>query len=158
MPGTDLILINVGDLDSGNDGDGTGSDPTAAPGAVVNVQENAEVAVTAFFNIPTATPAVTTDTCTLTVQYSDDGGSTWAALGAFRAVLGSELPTGPDMTPVCLAIKVFTPTVQAAQSGVGKMRLNSVVSSARDYAVYSDVRTVQDIRTEWLTNAQIATA
>lgn len=154
MPGSNLILINNPLLDSGNDGNGSGSDPTSGPGAVVDVDENAQVAVTLLLLPGASDPPADGDTLTIKVQASDDGGSTWADLAPFRAVLGSELADGVS---VCLAVRVYSPTVQAAQNGVAQFRLNSVASTTTNWDVYSDVRTVQDIRQDWLNNAQIQT-
>lgn len=154
MPGSDKILINNPLLDSGNDGNGSGTDPTSGPGAVVDVDENAEVAVTLFVLPGASDPPADAATLDIKVQASDDGGSTWVELAGFRQILGSELADG---VPVCLAVRVYSPTVQAAQSGIAQFRLNSAASTTTNWDVYSDIRTVQDIRQDWLNNAQIQT-
>ena len=160
MPGTNLILLNRTDLDSGNDAAGSGSDPTVGGGAVVNVDEQARLAVTLFLGVADATRASTTETLDVVVEASDDGGSAWKTIGTFRQFLGSETPadTAAGDPPVKAAIEAYTPRAKANQNGVIKIRLNSTASNTNHWAPYSDIRTVQDVREEWLANAQIRTA
>lgn len=159
MPGSNLILINRTDLGSDNDGAGSGTDPTTGGGAVLDVDEQAHLAIFLKLGVPTATAASTTETLDIDVEASDDGGSTWDQIGTFRSFLGSENPVdlaAGDKPPVA-AVEVYTPRANADQNGVIKLRLNSTASDTDHWAPYADVRTVQDVREEWKANAQILT-
>ena len=163
MPGVAQILINATDLDSGNDGNGSGSTPTTAPGAVVDVPESAEIAITMYLGEAAATPAITAETLAVIAQVSVDGGSTWGPIATFRTITASELKSsGVAMDESAgdetfrRAIACRTPKADSDQSGVVQIRLNTVASSALDWALFSDVRDRGSVRDVQFNDAQVA--
>lgn len=156
MPGdTNAILINVADLASGNDGNGTGSDPNTAPGAIISVEEEALVGVTAFYSQPTTDPPADAATLDVIVQVSVDGGTNYFPLVTFRQVLGSELPddeAAGDKT-LRLAQIVKLPRADSGQSNLVKLRTNTVASTTTDWGLFCDVRSAADVRSEWTKQA-----
>lgn len=160
MPGdSNLILINVTNLDSVNDGNGSGSDPTTAPGAVLNVDEEAEIAITCFLKASdTAGEPGDADTLEVEVEVSADGGTTWDELVNFRTITGSELPddTAAGDKTLRLARRCKLPRADSGQSGLVKIRPVTVASDTSNWALYMDVRGVGDIRSEWEQRAVVA--
>lgn len=157
MAGSNLILINRTDLDSGNDGTGSGADPTAGAGAVIDLDEQARMALFFKLGIPDATAASTDETLATSLEISDDGGSTWDTVATLRDFLGAENPTSADEEHPKAAVEFYVPRAQAGQNGVCKARLNITASDTDHWAPYADIRTVNDVREEWLANAQIKT-
>ncbi len=158
-----LIMLNVTDLDSGNDGNGSGSTETTAPGAVIDVPESADIAVVMFLSEPAATPAITAETLATIAQVSTDGGSTWGPIATFRTITASELKSsGVAMDESAgdptfrRAIACRTPKADSDQSGLVKMRTNTVASSALDWAAYVAVVSRSDVRDVWYNDAQVA--
>ena len=163
MPGSAQILINVTDLDSGNDGNGTGTDETAAPGRVVDIPEKSTVGVTMFLSEADAAAATTTETLDVIVQISPDGGTTWGPLITFRTITASEIVTGSDLDesagdPTFRRAAVgYVGEADSGQDGLVQMRLNTVASHASNqFALFADVRDVASIRDRWLENALVA--
>jgi hypothetical protein len=163
MPGSAEILINVTDLDSANDGNGSGSTPTTAPGAVVNIPEKSTVGVTMFLSEADATTAVGSETLAVIVQISPDGGSTWGPLITFRTITASEIITGSDLDesagdPTFRRAAIgYVGEADSGQNGLVQMRLNTVAShGSNQFALFSDVRDVGSIRDRWLENALVA--
>jgi len=149
------ILINVADLASGNDGNGSGSDPTAAPGAVIDIEESALVGVRAFYSQPTTDPPADGATLDVIVQVSVNGGSNYYPLVTFRQVLGSELPddeAAGDKT-LRLGQVVKLPKADSGQSNKVKVRTNTVASTTTDWGLYVDIVAPEDVRAEWVENA-----
>lgn len=150
---SDLVLINVDDLDSGNDGAGTGSDATAAPGRVIDLVEGIDLALMVVLK-PSNTGGEPGDADTLgiTLELSGDGGSTYPDVTTSRNILGSELPD--DLAAgdkgLVIATKFRTPIADAAQNGVVKCRLTTVASDTSNWGVYAAVVPVQSVRQEWL--------
>ena len=163
MPGVALVLINADDLDSGNDGNGTGSTPTTAPGAVVNVPESAEIAITMILSEAAADPASTTETLAVIAQVSVDGGSTWGPIATFRTITASELKSSGNAIDESAgdptfrrAIACRTPKADAGQAGLVQIRLNTVVSTTTNWNLFSDVRDRGSVRDVWFNDAQVA--
>lgn len=162
MPGTAEILLNRTNLDSANDGNGSGTDPTTAGGAVVNIPEKATVAVTLFLGEADATAAVGSETLDIIVQISPDGGSTFGPLITFRQITASEIITGSDLDESAgdptfrRAALGYVGEADSGQNGLVQMRLNSVASDTNQWAVFSDVRDVASVRDVWLENALVA--
>lgn len=157
MPGdANLILINKTNLDSGTDGNGSGTDPTATAGALLSVEEEAEVAITAFCKASdTAGEPGDADTLDFKVEVSVDGGSVWGDFVVFDTLVGADLPddTAAGDKTVRRAIRGKLPRADSGQSGLVQIRGVTVASDGSNWALYSDVRTPDDIRTEWEKNA-----
>lgn len=156
MPGdASAILINTTTLDSGTDGNGSGTDPTVNPGAVLNLEEEATVGITAFYSVSdTGGEPGDADTLAVIVQCAPDG-TNYGNLFTFRSVLGSELPddlAAGDKT-LRLACVVKLPRSTVAGTRTVPVRLNTTASDTSNWGLYSDVRTINDIRSEWLANA-----
>lgn len=148
------ILINVADLASGNDGNGTGTDPTTAPGCILDVVEEGEVGVRAFFSQPTTDPPADAATLDVIVQVSVDGGSTYGPLCTFRQVLGSELPDDEAAGDKTLRLGWVgrLPRADSGQSNLVKVRTNTVASTTTDWGLYVDLAHPNDVRSEWMKN------
>lgn len=159
MPGSNLILINKTDLDSGTDGNGSGSDATASGGRVLDVDEGARLALCAFYGeSDTGGEPGDADTLDVKLQASVDGGTTWVDIVPLRQVLGSEIPddeSAGDKT-VRLAVEFRAPQTDDDQTdGQVQLRLNTVASDTSNWGLYADIRNVTDVREEWLQNAQV---
>lgn len=159
------ILINVTDLASGNDGNGTGTDETSAPGRILtNVPESADIAITMLLGEADATVANAAETLAVIAQVSTDGGSTFGPIATFRTITASELSGTSGMTldesagfaTFRRAIACRTPKADSDQSGLVQIRLNTVASSAAKWALFSDVRDRGSVRDEWYNDAQVA--
>jgi len=154
-----LVIINKTNLDSGTDGTGSGSDPTASGGAVVSVDEGAEIGL-ALFAGPSDTGGEPGDADTLdvTVEVSVDGGSVWNTLADFRQILGSEIPddTGAGDKTVRLGQVVQLPRADSGQSNLVKLRCNSTASDTSNWGLYVAVCGANDIRSEWQKQAVVA--
>lgn len=157
MPGdANAILISVINLDSGNHGNGSGSTPTTAPGAALSIEEEAEIAITAFCKASdTGGEPGDADTLDFKVEVSVDGGTVWGDLCVFDTLVGTDLPddTAAGDKTVRRAIRCKLPRADAGQSNLVIIRPVTVASDASNWALYSDVRTPDDIRTEWEKNA-----
>jgi hypothetical protein len=147
-------LINVADLASGNDGNGTGSDPTTAPGAIVNVEEEAMVGIRAFYSQPTTDPPADGATLDLDVEVSVDGGTVWGDLVKFRQVLGSELPDDEAAGDKTLRMGWVgkLPRADAGQANLVKLRPVTIASTTTDWGLFVDVCSAADVRSEWTKN------
>lgn len=163
MPGTQEVLINVTDLDSGNDGNGSGSTPTTAPGAVDDIPEGADVAAVMFLSEADATAAVGAETLATIVQVSTDGGSTWGPIATFRTITASEIITGSDLDESAgdptfrRAIAFRTPKADDDQSGVVQLRTNTVASHASNqFALFVAIWDRGSVRDVWYNDAQVA--
>lgn len=154
-----LTLLTNTNIDSGNDGLGTGSDPTVGTGAIVAVDEDAPLCVVLTFGLPTGgDPAGDADTAIYLVEESVDGGSTWVRRGTFRTVLGAEIPNNANDPSVRLALEIRASRANAGQSGLVKWRLNGTASDTSDWNVHADIRSRQDCREEWFRNAGVVHA
>lgn len=162
MPGVSEVLINVTDLNSGNDGNGSGSTPTTAPGAAISIPERAEIAITMFLSEADATAVVGVETLAVIAQVSVDGGSTYGPIATFRTITASEIITGSDLDESAgdptfrRAIACRTPKADAGQAGLVLIRLNTVASTSDNWALFSDVRDRQSVRDVWFNDAQVA--
>lgn len=161
MPGdASLILLNRTTIDSGSDGVGSGTDPTAGSGAVLSgIAEETELAATLFLSpSDTGGEPGDADTCDVIVEASADGGSTYDPVFTFRSILGSELPeeTADGSRTVRLAGIFRTPRADSGQSNGVKLRLNVTCSDGSNWGIYSDVRTKIDVRNEWMAAAGVA--
>ena len=163
MPGTQEVLINVTDLDSGNDGNGSGTDPTSAPGAVDNIPEGAEVAAVMFLSEADATAAVGAETIATIVQISVDGGSTWGPAATFRTITASEIITGSDLDESAgdptfrRAIAFRVPKADAGQNGLVQVRTNTVASHASNqFGLFVAIWDRGSVRDVWFNDAVVA--
>lgn len=162
MPGVALVLLNRTDLDSGNDGNGSGTDETSGSGRVVNVPEAAEIAVTLLLGEADATAAVSSQTLIVIPEVSTDGGSTWGPIATFRTITASEIINGSDLDESAgdpsfrRAIACRTPKADSDQAGLVQIRLNIVASSTEHWAIHSDVRDRGSVRDVWFNDAQVA--
>lgn len=150
---TNLILMNKTDLDSGTDGAGSGADPTASGGAVVNLVEETEMALLVILKpSDTGGEPGDADTLTITLELSGDGGSSWPDVTTSRSILGAEvaddLAAGDE--GVALAFKFRVPEADAAQDGVVKARLTTVASDTSNWGVHASIVPPQSVRQEWL--------
>lgn len=154
----ELLLINRDDVDSGNDGNGSGADPTAAAGAVVDLDEGATVAAVLHLGEPGATAAGNSDTCDVIVQVSPDGGSTYGPAFTFRQVLGSEVNTIDESQggkPLTLAGIFKVPRAASGQGGKVKCRLNIVISATEHFAIYGYITDPGNVKELWYDNAAV---
>ena len=160
MPGdATLILLNRTTIDSADDGTGSGTDPTAGAGAVLDVPEETELAVTLFIGQSAgAGEPGDADTLDVIVEASADGGSSYDPVSTFRTILGIEAPDDEAAGEKTKRFATFirTPRADAGQSGTVKLRLNVTASDTSQWGVYSDVRARQDVRLDWLKDAQVA--
>jgi hypothetical protein len=163
MPGSAEILINVTDLDSGNDGNGTGGTPTTAPGAVDSVPEGADVAAVMFIGEADTTAAVGSETLATIVQVSVDGGSTWGPIATFRTITASEIITGSDLDESAgdptfrRAIAFRTPKADSGQAGLVQLRTNTVAShGSNQMALFVAIWDRGSVRDVWYNDAQVA--
>lgn len=157
MPRDDnAILVNLTTLDSGNDGNGSGSDPTAAPGCILSVEEEADIEIVLFCKASdTAGEPGDADTLDVAVGASVDGGTNYGVLADFRQILGSELPddTAAGDKTLRLAIRCKLPRADSGQSNLVKIRPQTTASDASNWALYMDVRPLGGARAEWLAQA-----
>ena len=155
LTAADLVLINYDGIDSGTDGAGTGTDPAAGTGRIIDLPERSEVGFV-FFVKPSDTGGEPgdADTLTILIEMSADGGSTYPDVTTSRAILGSESPD--DLAAgdprVALAVVLHTPKVDAAQAGVVKCRLTTTASDTSNWGLYGAVVPVQSLRQEWKDN------
>lgn len=159
MAGSNLILINTTDLGSDVDGNGSGSDPTADAGCIVEVDEGSEMVVTAFYGqSATAGEPGDADTLDYGIEGSVDGGTTWFDIVDFRQVVGAEVPddeSAGDKT-LRLAIPFRVPQTDDDQTnGRVKIRPVTAASDTSHWGLYSDIRAKTDVREEWLQNALV---
>ncbi len=160
MAGTSEVLLNRTDLDSGNDGDGSGTDETSGSGRILNIPEKATVGVTLFLGEADSVVADDADTLAVVVEVSPDGGSTWGVAFTFRTITASELAgSGIELDESVgdptfrRAGIMYVGEADAGQDGLVQMRLNITASDTNHWAVFSDVRDPGSIRDIWLTNA-----
>ena len=163
MPGSSDILLNRTDLDSGNDGAGSGTDPTSGSGRILDLPEKADVAVTLFLGEADSVVADDADTLAVIVEISPDGGSTWGPAFTFRTITASELAgSGIELDESVgdptfrRAGKVYTAEADSGQNGVVQMRLNITASTTDHWGIFSDVRDPGSVREVWLRNAVVA--
>lgn len=158
MPGdARLVLLDRITLDSGSDGVGSGTDPTAGSGAVLSVPEETKLAATLFLTMSdTGGEPGDADTLDVIVECSPDGGTNWDPVGTFRTFLGIELPDDAADKTVRKALYFRTPRADAGQDNEVKVRLNITASDASNWGVYSDIRAEQDVRSEWLKDSEVA--
>lgn len=156
-----LILLNVEALDSGNDGNGSGSDSTSAPGAVIDVPEGKEAAVVVRLGEPSSDPPADAATLDLGVEVSVDGGSTWKDFITFRQITGDEVNLIDESTgskTVVLAAKGVLPLADSGQSNQVKLRPTSVASTTTNWAVHMSVVDPTNTRQDWYDEAFVENA
>lgn len=164
MYDAELFLLNRTDLDSGNDGAGSGTDETSGGGRIVDVAEGADVAVLMALGEADATIANAAQTLAVLVEISRDGGSTWGTAQTFRTITASEISgmsgTSIDESAGGVTFKRAVITnvglAESGQNGVVKMRLTVTASSVEHWAPTVTVVTRQDVREEWLDNAFVS--
>ncbi len=156
----DLLLLNRADIDSGNDGDGSGSDATTNAGKVIDLEEMADVAAVFQFGEAGATVAGDSDTCAIKVQVSPNN-STWGTIVQLRNILGSEI-NAIDESTGSVGLKFAMPFVvpRSAQTAAGtigrvKCRLNVVVSATEHFSIYCYITDRQSVPQEWFDNAAV---
>lgn len=156
MHDANTILLNTTTIDSNSDGNGSGSDPTIAPGAVVDIQEEQEIAIFVAIG-PSDTNGEPGDADTMAIipQVSIDGGSNWTNGPAFRSILGSEAPDreAAGQSTLRLAVRWRLPRSEVAGVNTVKVRLNTTASDTSNWGVYADVRAPQDVRSEYYADA-----
>ncbi len=161
MPGdANAILINVVDLASGNDGNGSGSTPTTAPGAVIDVTHGGFISCRLNLGEAEATIANAAETLDVILQVSVDGGSTWGPLITFRRITASEISgtSGTSLDESAGGVtfrrgqQVRVPLADDGQDGVVQMRLNTVASSAAKWALFVDILDLGSVRDTILTD------
>lgn len=133
-----LILVNSGVVDSGTDGTGSGTDPTAAGGAVVTLKGNGgPIGIVCKLFEPTSDPAQAGATLDVAVELSVDGGTTWDTLCSFRRFDGSEVANQDNSTG--------SPTVRRAQivnvprpdaGSTVQLRGNTTASATTNWGLY----------------------
>lgn len=150
-----LVLLNRTDLDSGNDGDGSGTDPTAGSGAVIEVPDGGEIGVVLFLGEADATAATSSETLAVILQVSRDG-TNYGPLVTFRTITASEFGTIDESTGSVtykLAAIVRLPMAEAARNHMLKLRLNVTASNTNHWAPYVAICDKGQIRDEWLATA-----
>lgn len=156
MPGdANAIFMDKTDLDSGTDGTGSGSSPTASGGAVLNLEEEGEVAVTLFIGqSDTGGEPGDADTLDVIVECAPDG-TNYGRLFTFRRILGIEAPDDEAAGDKTLRLACIVKLPKSTQAGIRTVpcRLNTTANDTSNWSVYSDVRAAQDVREEWLMNA-----
>jgi hypothetical protein len=150
-----MVLVNKTNLDSGTDGVGSGADPTVTGGALINLEEEADLAAVLFV-IPSATGGEPGDADTLDViiECAPDG-TNFGRLCTFRRVLGSEAPddvAAGDKT-VRLAIPFRLPRSTVAGVRTVPVRANTTASDTSDWGVYIAITDRGSVRSEWMANA-----
>ena len=154
-----LLLLNRADIDSGNDGAGSGSDTTTGSGAVIDVGEGGHVVAVVQFGEASATVAGDSDTCDILVQVSPDN-STWGTVATFRQILGSEI-NGIDESSgsvgFSLAIPFVVPRSALTGSSVGvvKVRLNITISATEHFSLYAYIADLGSVPERWYDNAAV---
>lgn len=160
MPGdANAILIDVVDLASGNDGNGSGSTPTTAPGAVINVTHGGFITCRLRLGEAEATIANAAETLDVILQIAVDG-STFFPLITFRQITASEISgtSGTSLDESAGGVtfrreqQVRVPRADDGQEGLVKMRLNTVASSTAKWALFVDVVDLGSARDELLTD------
>ncbi len=153
------LLLNRTDLDSGNDGDGSGTDETTGAGRVSNVPHGGDIGILFFLGEADATIADTTETLDVIVQGSPDGGSTWDPLVTFRTITASELAgSGLNIDESAggvtfrRAAKIRLPRADDGQEGLLQLRCNVVASNTNHWAPFVAVVSPADVRDDWLTD------
>lgn len=156
-----LILLNHDALDSANDGNGSGSNPTTAPGAVVDVPEGGEIAVVVRLGEPSSDPPLDAATLDLGVEVSVDGGSNYKDFITFRQISGDEvndIDEDKGYTTVRLAAKGVLPLADSGQSNKVKLRPTSVASATTNWAVHMSVVDPANVRQAWYDEAFVENA
>ncbi len=151
-----LFLINRPDVDSGNDGDGSGTDETSGAGRVIDVDEGAHMAVVMLLAEAGATIAGSSDTLDVICQVSPDGGSNYGPGFTFRQVLGSEILSIDESSGsvgLAFAGLIVFPRAASGQSGKVKCRLNIVVSATEHFSIEAYLTDPANVREEWYDNA-----
>jgi hypothetical protein len=154
-----LLLLNRADVDSGNDGAGTGTDATAAGGAVIDLDEGAHVAVVFQFGEAGATVAQDADTCDIICEVSPDN-SNWGTVATLRQILGSEINTIDESTG-SVGLKFAIPFVVPLADGVTltgskvKCRLTTTISATRHFSIYAYIAPQSEVPQRWYDNAAV---
>jgi hypothetical protein len=152
---SNLVLLNKTDLDSGTDGTGSGTDPTASGGAVVNVEEECEVDLLVFLGqSDTGGEPGDADTLAVIIEAAPDG-TNYGRLATFRSVAGSEMPddeTAGDKT-LRLAMRARIPRSTDAGVRTVKVRANTTASDTSNWGAYIAVAPAGTARSEWLATA-----
>lgn len=133
-----LILLNKANLDSGTDGTGSGTDPTASGGAVVTLKgSGGPIGILCKLFEPTTDPAQSGQTLDISVEISVDGGTTWDTLCSFRRFDGSEIASMDNSTgsPSIRRAQIVNVPLPDAASSV-KLRPNTVASTTTDWGLY----------------------
>ncbi len=152
-----LFLINRPDVDSGNDGDGSGTNEATGAGRVIDVDEGAHMAVVMHLAEPGATVAGDSDTLDVICQVSPNN-STWGPVFTFRQFLGSEINSIDESSGsvgITKAGLVTIPRAASGQSGKVKCRLNIVVSATEHFSIEAYLTDPANVREEWYDNAQV---
>ncbi len=142
MYDANLILLNRTDLDSGNDGAGSGTDETSGGGRIIDVAEGFDAAILVTLGEADATVANSTETFDLKVEISRDGGSTWGTLDTLRQITASELKSSGNSIDESAGDPTFKRALNAGNvglaesgnSGIIKMRLTTTASNSNHWA------------------------
>lgn len=159
MPFDDtLLLLNRDDLGADNDGTGSGADETSAGGAVVDVPEESEIAVTQIIGRATAaTIAEAAETLAQIVEVSVDGGSNWVTMFTFPTRTASDAVPSVALADGGVssrwAAKMRLPRANAGQSGLCKVRMNTTASDNNHWDIHNavvDPGSVRDEDLDWI--------
>jgi hypothetical protein len=159
MKDANLVLTNNTALDSGSDGDGSGTDPTSGSGAVVTIPGGGLMGVILALGEPASDPPADGATLDVKVETSPDGGSTWGDgdFCTFRQIDASEIPddvSAGDPTFIRAAIR-YVGLPDADQTGV-QVRANITASTTTNWNVHLALVDVNEIRDTWLNDALVA--
>jgi len=152
LTASDLVLLNYDGIDSGTDGAGTGADPAAGTGRIIDLVEDIDLALLVVLKeSDTGGEPDDADTLTVLLELSGDGGSTWPDVTTSRAILGIEVPNDQAAGDpgVKMATKFRTPKADAAQAGIIKCRLTTTASDTSNWGAYIAVVPQESVRQEW---------
>ncbi len=154
----ELVLLNRSDLGSDNDGTGSGSDETTAGGAVIDVDEGAELAFVLHLSEADSTAAVASETFDLKLEISPDNSSygTAATFRQFTASAEVNIDESAGDVGKSYAIDVVMPLAASGQSGKIKARPVTVASTTAHWAIHVSLMDRTNIRQEWYDNAHVA--
>ncbi len=163
MYDANLLLLNRTNMDSGNDGTGSGSDEAATAGRVVDVAEGSDVCILLTLGEADSTVANTSETFDLKAEISRDGGSTWGVAQTWRQITASELKSSGNSIDESAGDVTFKRAVltnvgiaESGNDGIVKMRLVSVASSSNHWAPTVAIVNREMVREEWLDNAFVS--
>lgn len=147
------VLLNRTDLDSANDGAGSGTDATVNGGAVLDVGGGGEVGIVCHLRVADATAASTTETLDIAVDVSRDG-TNFGTVLSFRRVTASELsqiPNADGGVRFTMGARFWLPLAETGDEV--KVRLTTTASSTNQWAPFIHLCDPNEVRDEWIAAA-----